>query len=57
MKITNTEIMKKIYMTPEMEIVEMKVNQMLTTSSLGVGDPVGSASGAEAPEILILLDE
>lgn len=49
--------MKKIYMTPEMEIVEMKVNQMLTTSSLGVGDPVGSASGAEAPEILILLDE
>ena len=51
MKITNTEIMKKIYMTPEMEIVEMKVNQMLTTSSLGYGSPVDNAGGAEAPEM------
>ena len=43
--------MKKTYIAPEMEIVEMKVNQMLTTSSLGYGDPVDNASGAEAPEL------
>ena len=41
--------MKKTYIAPEMEIVEMKVNQMLTTSSLGYGSPVDNASGAEAP--------
>ena len=43
--------MKKIYIAPEMEIVEMKVNQMLTTSSLGYGSPVDNAGGAEAPEM------
>lgn len=43
--------MKKQYIAPNMEIVEMKVNQMLTTSSLGYGDSVNTASGAEAPEL------
>ncbi len=41
--------MKKEYIAPNMEIVEIKVNQMLTTSSLGWGDPVDNAGGAEAP--------
>jgi hypothetical protein len=41
--------MKKIYMSPEMEIVEMKNHQMLLAgSALGLGDP-GSANNAEAP--------
>ena len=42
--------MKKIYMTPEMEIVEIKMASMLAASPLGYGDPVDNASGAEAPE-------
>ena len=42
--------MKKEYFAPKMEIVEIKVNQMLTSSPLGWGDPVNNAGGAEAPE-------
>ena len=48
--------MKKTYICPEMVIVEMKVNQMLTSSPLGYGDPVNNAGGAEAPEIMDVLD-
>ena len=41
--------MKKEYIAPNMEIVEIKVNQMLTSSPLGWGAPVDNAGGAEAP--------
>ena len=42
--------MKKIYMTPEMEVVEIKMASMLAASPLGYGDNVNDASVAEAPE-------
>jgi len=42
--------MKKIYMSPEMDVIELKNHQMLLAGSatLGLGDP-GSAVEAEAP--------
>lgn len=43
---------KKVYMTPELEIFEMKVQQMLT-ASLTVGSE-GSANEAESPELIYL---
>jgi hypothetical protein len=48
--------MKKQYIAPNTEIIEIKVNQMLTSSPLGWGDPVDNASGAEAPEIQEVLE-
>ena len=48
--------MKKEYMNPKMEIIEIKVQQMLTTSL--PTDPTSVDPGSsDAPEILILLDE
>ena len=41
--------MKKIYMTPEMEIVEIKVQQMLTTS-LPTGSTPTDPATSDAPE-------
>jgi hypothetical protein len=41
--------MKKIYKQPEMEIVKVQTQTMLATS-IGVGEPVPSAAGADAPE-------
>ena len=42
---------KKIYMIPATEVVELMIQQqMLAGSTLGVGDPVDNASGAESRE-------
>lgn len=42
--------MKKIYMSPTMDVIELKHQQtLLAGSTLGIGDP-GSANEAEAPE-------
>ena len=41
--------MKKIYISPKMDVVEIKHHQMLLAgSTIGLGDP-GSAVDAEAP--------
>ena len=41
--------MKKTYIYPEIEIVNIKMTQnLLTASSLSFGDSVDSAAGAEA---------
>jgi len=48
--------MKKTYIIPEMETVNIKTQQMLA-ASIGVGDPVDSAAGAEAPEFNIWDEE
>ena len=34
-----------------MEIVKIQTGQMLAASPLGYGDPVDTATGAEAPEL------
>ena len=42
--------MKKIYMSPAMDVIELKNQQSLLAGSvLGIGDP-GSANLAESPE-------
>lgn len=46
--------MKKAYINPEMQIVKIQTSQMLAASPLGYGDPVDSATGAEAPELVEL---
>ena len=43
--------MKKEYKNPEIEVVKMQTMQVMA-ASLGVGDPVGSAEGAEARELI-----
>ena len=47
--------MKKIYMTPKMETVEIKVQQMLTSSPIPVGDTLTDPSSSDAPEIYEIL--
>ena len=54
--------MKKIYMTPEMETVEIKVQQMLASSPNAPLDPnstvnPGDVESPEIYEILTLFDE
>lgn len=40
---------KQEYMTPQMEVVNIKMTQnLLTTSGLGFGDTINSAAGAES---------
>lgn len=42
---------KKIYMNPVTEVIEVALqHQMLAGSTLGYGDPVNNASGAESRE-------
>ena len=42
--------MKKIYMSPEMEVIEVNMNQqILAGSTIHMGDE-GSANDAEAPQ-------
>ena len=43
--------MKKTYFAPNMETIEVETQQMLAASPLGFGDPVNSATGAEAPAL------
>ena len=43
--------MKKEYMKPDMEVVKIMTTGMLATSSLGIGDDLPDAGGAEAPEL------
>ena len=49
--------MKKIYMTPEMETVEIKVQQMLASSPNAPLDPDDSVDpeDVESPELLEIL--
>ena len=50
--------MKKIYMTPEMEIVEVENNvQLLAGSTIPAGTTPTDPSSSDAPEFLILFDE
>ena len=54
--------MKKIYLAPEMEIVEIKVQQMLASSPGAPLDPnetvdPGLVEAPEINEILLLFDE
>ena len=54
--------MKKIYMTPEMETIEIKVQQMLASSPNAPIDPSdsvnpGDVESPEIYEILTLFDE
>ena len=42
--------MKKTYIIPSLEVIKVQTHQMLAASPLGIGDPVNSAAGAEAPE-------
>jgi hypothetical protein len=41
--------MKKIYMSPKMDVVEIKMHQSILTASGGFGDPLPGGS-AVAPE-------
>ncbi len=41
--------MKKIYQNPEITVIRVEVSQMIA-ESLGFGDGVGTASGAESRE-------
>ena len=43
--------MKKQYINPDMEIINIQTTQMLAASQVGFGDPVNTAAGAEAPEM------
>ena len=46
--------MKKIYQTPTAEVIRIETTQMMASSpTLGIGAPVGDASGAEARELFI----
>ena len=49
--------MKKMYQTPEMEIIEVQTEQMLATSSLGIGNPIDNASVAESGEYDFFIDD
>ena len=49
--------MKKTYIIPSLEVINVNTQQMLAASPLGFGDPVSSAAGAEAPEYDFLFDE
>ena len=52
--------MKNIYMTPEMETVEIKVHQMLASSPIPVDNTPTDPANSDAPEIyeiLTLFDE
>ena len=40
--------MKKTYINPELEVIKIATQQMLANSTLGYGDPVSTASGAES---------
>ena len=40
--------MKKTYITPSMETVKIAARNQMLTESLGFGDPVNSAAGAES---------
>jgi len=49
---------KKIYMNPVTEVIEVALqHHMLAGSTLGIGDPVNSATGAESREDDDLWDE
>ena len=49
--------MKKIYMSPTVDVIELKHQQtLLAGSTIGLGDP-GSANEAEAPEFDIEIPE
>lgn len=48
--------MKKTYISPKMDIVEIEKQTLLAGSTLPLGDP-GSANNAEAPFFLIDDDE
>ena len=49
---------KKIYMNPVTEVIEVALqHHMLAGSTLGFGDPVNNASGAESREDDDLWDE
>ena len=49
---------KKIYMNPVTEVIEVALqHHMLAGSTLGYGDPVNNASGAESREDEDLWDE
>ena len=39
--------MKKIYQKPVIEFENMELDEMMTKASIPIGDPVGSAVGAE----------
>lgn len=41
--------MKKVYMTPEVEIVDVKMNQQLLAGSVGIDSTPINASEVEAP--------
>jgi hypothetical protein len=46
--------MKKTYQTPAAEVIRIETTQMLAASnSLGIGDPVNSAAGAESRNIFL----
>lgn len=48
--------MKKTYISPKMDIVEIEKQTLLAGSTLPLGDP-GSANNAEAPFLFIDDDE
>ena len=43
--------MKKIYMIPEVEIVEVQTQQMLAASALGIGENFAEGDVVVAPEL------
>lgn len=43
--------MKKVYMTPDMEIVDIKLNQQLLAGSLDIDSTPINAGDVEAPEL------
>ncbi len=43
--------MKKVYMTPEVEIVDVKINQQLLAGSVGIESTPINAGEVEAPEM------
>jgi len=40
--------MKTIYITPKTDVTKVDLQPMMTTSSMGFGDSVNTASGAES---------
>jgi hypothetical protein len=42
--------MKKTYISPVMDVIEIEKQTLLAGSTLPLGDPVDDASDAEAPE-------
>jgi len=43
--------MKKIYMIPEVEVVEVQTQQMLAASALGIGENFTAGEDVLAPEM------